>query len=66
MGKLIFSNQYVFLKGMLLVDGVVAVNELVDLAKCSKKSCLIFKVDFEKAYICYLELPELYADQIWL
>lgn len=25
-------------------------NELVDLVKCRKKSCLLFKVDFEKAY----------------
>jgi len=26
------------------------VNEVVDLAKKSKKECLIFKVDFEKSY----------------
>jgi hypothetical protein len=31
-----------------LVDGVVAVNEIIDLAKRSKKECLILKVDFEK------------------
>ena len=29
---------------------MVAVNEVVDLAKKSKQDCLIFKVDFEKAY----------------
>jgi hypothetical protein len=34
----------------LLVDGVLVVNEVVDLAKKSGKDCLIFKVDFEKAY----------------
>jgi hypothetical protein len=33
-----------------LVDGVVAVNEVIDLARKLKKECLIFKVDFEKAY----------------
>jgi hypothetical protein len=29
---------------------VVVVNEVVDYAKKSGKQCLIFKVDFEKAY----------------
>jgi hypothetical protein len=32
------------------VDEVVVVNEVVELAKKSNKDCLIFKVDFEKAY----------------
>jgi hypothetical protein len=32
------------------MDGVLVVNELVDLAKRQGKKCLIFKVDFEKAY----------------
>ncbi|GAU44056.1 hypothetical protein TSUD_399540 [Trifolium subterraneum] len=36
--------------GRQLVDGVVAVNEIIDLAKKGRKDCLIFKVDFEKAY----------------
>lgn len=31
----------------MLIDGVVKVNELVDLTKCS---CLLFEVDFEKMY----------------
>ena len=48
--KLISPNQYDFLKAILLVDGVVDMNELVDLVKRRKKSCLLFKVDFEKAY----------------
>jgi hypothetical protein len=34
-----------------LVDGVVAVNEIIDLAKRSQKECLIFKVDFEKKHM---------------
>lgn len=50
MDKLIFANQYVFLTGRFLVDRVVVVNVIVDLVKRSKKSCLIFKVDFEKSY----------------
>jgi len=32
------------------VDGVVAVNEVIDFARKDRKDCLIFKVDFEKAY----------------
>lgn len=49
--KFIPSNQSTFFKeeGML-VERVVVVNEVLDLAKKSKKACLIFKVDFEKVY----------------
>jgi hypothetical protein len=50
MDTVISTNQSAFIKGRNLVDGVLIVNELVDLAKKSKKECLIFKVDFEKAY----------------
>jgi hypothetical protein len=50
MDFLIASNQSAFIKGRNLVDGVLVVNEVVKLAKKSKKECLIFKVDFEKAY----------------
>ncbi|MCI04498.1 LINE-1 reverse transcriptase like, partial [Trifolium medium] len=50
MHPLISSNQSAFIKGRNLVDGVLVVNEVVDLAKRSGKECLIFKVDFEKAY----------------
>lgn len=37
MENLISPNQSVFLKGRMLVDRVVAINEMVDLAKGSKK-----------------------------
>jgi hypothetical protein len=50
MGKLISRNQSAFIKGRLLVDGVLTINEVVDYAKRAKKKCLILKVDFEKAY----------------
>lgn len=50
MDKLISSNQSAFIKGRQLVDGVVAVNEIIDFARKARKDCLIFKVDFEKAY----------------
>ncbi|GAU24549.1 hypothetical protein TSUD_148900 [Trifolium subterraneum] len=50
MDSVIASNQSAFIKGRNLVDSVLVVNEVVDSAKKSKKECLIFKVDFEKAY----------------
>jgi hypothetical protein len=50
MDRLVAPTQSAFLKGRLLVDGVMVVNEMVDLAKKTGKSCLILKVDFEKAY----------------
>jgi hypothetical protein len=50
MDSLISSNQSAFIKGRHLVDGVLVVNEVVDLAKKTGRECLILKVDFEKAY----------------
>jgi hypothetical protein len=50
MDLVIAPNQSAFIKGRNLVDGVLVVNEVVEWAKKSKKECLIFKVDFEKAY----------------
>jgi hypothetical protein len=50
MDRLVASTQLAFLKGRQLVDGVVVVNEVVDLVKRTGRSCIIFKVDFEKAY----------------
>jgi hypothetical protein len=50
MNSIISPSQSAFLKSRHLVDGVLVVNEVVDYAKKAKKECLIFKVDFEKAY----------------
>ncbi|MCI15293.1 RNA-directed DNA polymerase (Reverse transcriptase) [Trifolium medium] len=50
MHSIVASTQSAFLKGHFLVDGVMVVNEVVDLAKKTGRECLIFKVDFEKAY----------------
>lgn len=43
-------NQSAFLPGRNILDGVVIINEVVDYARQAKKKCLIFKLDFEKAY----------------
>ncbi|MCH80575.1 LINE-1 reverse transcriptase like [Trifolium medium] len=50
MGKLISSCQSAFLPGRQILDGVVVLNEIIDLAKRRKDCCLFFKVDFERAY----------------
>ncbi|GAU48001.1 hypothetical protein TSUD_404780 [Trifolium subterraneum] len=50
MPSLISLNQSAFIKGRQLVDGVVAINEVIDLVRKLKRDCFIFKVDFEKAY----------------
>ncbi|GAU32090.1 hypothetical protein TSUD_152950 [Trifolium subterraneum] len=50
MDNIISKSQSAFIKGRFLVDGVVVINEVVDLAKRAKEECVIFKVDFEKAY----------------
>ncbi|KAJ9541159.1 hypothetical protein OSB04_027665 [Centaurea solstitialis] len=50
MAKLINPSQSVFLKGRFILDGVLIANEVVDYVRKKKKSSLIFKVDFEKAY----------------
>jgi hypothetical protein len=50
MDNIISTNQCAFIKGRNLVDGVLVVNEVVDWVKKAKKECIIFKVDFEKAY----------------
>jgi hypothetical protein len=50
MDRLVATTQSAFIKGRQLVDGVVVINGVVDLARRNGQSCLIFKVDFEKAY----------------
>ncbi|MCH85285.1 LINE-1 reverse transcriptase like, partial [Trifolium medium] len=39
-----------FLSGRQILDGVVVLNEVIDLAKRRKDKCLLFKVDFERVY----------------
>src|SRR3954470_2091846 len=51
-GKLISKSQTAFVPNRQILDGVVVANEIIDLAKRTKKSCILFKVDFAKAYDC--------------
>lgn len=48
--KLVSLNQTAFIPGRNISDGVLVVNEVLDLAKRKKRSCVVLKVDFEKAY----------------
>jgi hypothetical protein len=50
LGNLISSCQSAFLPQRQILDGVVVLNEIIDLAKRRKDACMLFKVDFERAY----------------
>ncbi|XP_058745931.1 uncharacterized protein LOC131618790 [Vicia villosa] len=49
-GKLISGYQTAFVPGRQIQDGVLVLNEVIDLAKRSGQECCILKVDFAKAY----------------
>ncbi|XP_027337220.1 uncharacterized protein LOC113850897 [Abrus precatorius] len=48
--KLVSDNQSTFVGGRNMLDGVVVANETIDFVKNERNPCLVFKVDFEKAY----------------
>jgi len=48
--KFINTRQSAFLEGMSLLDSVLVANEVLEEVKRRKKSCVYFKVDYEKAY----------------
>ncbi|XP_045820252.1 uncharacterized protein LOC123913525 [Trifolium pratense] len=50
LGKLISNCQSAFLPQRQILDEVVVLNEIIDLAKRRKDDCILFKVDFERAY----------------
>lgn len=49
-GPLISKCQSASILNKQILDGVLAINELVDLARKKRKKCFIMKVEFEKAY----------------
>jgi len=48
--KVIDIRQSVFLEGRGLLDSILVANETLEELKRKKKSCVLFKVDYEKAY----------------
>ncbi|CAK8535271.1 unnamed protein product [Lathyrus sativus] len=51
-GGLVSPSQTASIPGRQLLDGVLVVNELIDLAIRRKRRCLLFKVDFIQAKEC--------------
>ncbi|XP_058784527.1 uncharacterized protein LOC131659337 [Vicia villosa] len=49
-GNLVSTNLAAFVPGRNMMDGVLLVNEILDWSRRKKRSCLLLKVDFEKAY----------------
>lgn len=49
-GKLISKKKTTFIPRRNILDGVLLVNEVLDLAIREIKICLVMKVDYEKAY----------------
>ena len=47
---IIDERQSAFIGSRHLLHSVIIANEVVEEAKRSHKSCLVFKVDYEKAY----------------
>ncbi|KHN27046.1 Transposon TX1 putative 149 kDa protein, partial [Glycine soja] len=48
--RLIDQRQTAFMKGRNILHGVLIANEAIVEAKARNKPCMVFKVDFEKAY----------------
>jgi len=49
-GKVIDARQSTFLEGRGLLDSVLVANEVLEEYKRKRKSCVFFKVDYEKSY----------------
>lgn len=52
MGGIISPCQTAFVPGRQILDGVVVLNEIIDMSSREKREFLILKVDFEQAYDC--------------
>ena len=48
--KVVDLRQFAFLEGRRLMDSVLVANEVLEEVKREEKSCIFFKVDYEKAY----------------
>jgi len=70
--KVIDFSQSTFLEGRGLMDNILVSNEVLDEMKRKKKSCVFFKVNYEKAYesmrweIIYYKLGRLRFCEKWI
>lgn len=68
---LVSKCQSAFVSGRQILDGVLVVNEVLNWAKQQKKSLLLFKIYFAKAYDCisydFLDsvLQQMYFEVKW-
>ena len=62
MPTIIDKRQTAFVEGRHMLHSVLIANEVVDEEKGQNKSCLVFKVDYKKAYesICWEFLLYMY------
>lgn len=44
------SSQSVFIKGRFILDNYIAAHECMHEKKVKKKDCIVFKINFKKAY----------------
>lgn len=51
-GNVISLEQSSFVPRRRILDGVVVVNEILDLGKRTRRDCMVIKIDFERAYDC--------------
>jgi len=70
--KVIDVRQSTFLEGRSLLDSVLVANEVLEEYKRKRKSCVFFKVDYEKAYdsvsweFIYYMLRRLGFSELWI
>lgn len=50
--NIVSVGQTAFVPGRSIIDEVVVVNELLDLAKRSRMGCMAMKIDFDRVYDC--------------
>lgn len=50
MSSIIDGRQFAFIEGKHLLHGVLIANKVVEEGRRRKKPCMVFKVDYEKAY----------------
>ncbi|CAI8601136.1 unnamed protein product [Vicia faba] len=48
--NIVSPKQSAFTPGRNITDSILMINEVLDLAKIEKRSCMALKVDYEKAY----------------
>jgi hypothetical protein len=54
-GRIVHKTQNAFLKGRNIMNNILALHEILHETKCKKKTSVVLKLDFEKAYdkVCW-------------